>query len=114
MRVQVSIETDDSGTTLFDLYGWFRQDGELRRHAEVRLLSPRRTGGFMGAVEVIELVVGQGIAVANLAMAYATWRQGRATAGAITITVGEVSVTVKDGSEESIRRIVELLQSEND
>ncbi|MEU8784869.1 hypothetical protein [Streptomyces sp. NPDC048637] len=114
MRVQVSIETDDGGTALTDLYRWLRQDSELRRHAEVRLLPPRQTSSFMGAVEVIELVVSQGIAAANLAVAYATWRQGRAMGGAITITVGEVSVTVKDGSEESIRRIVELLQSGND
>jgi hypothetical protein len=114
MRVHVSIEADDSGPALSDLHRWFRQDGELRRHADVRLLRPRRTEGLMGAVEIIELVLGQGIAAANLALAYATWRQGRATEETVTFTVGEVSITVKDGSEESVRQILELLRSEND
>ncbi|MFD6327719.1 hypothetical protein ACFWOL_34015 [Streptomyces sp. NPDC058442] len=114
MRVQVSIETGDSGTVITDLYRWLRQDDQLRRHAEVRLLPPRQTGGFMNAVEIIELVVGQGVAVANFAVAYAVWRQGRAATEPVTITVGEASVTVTDGSEEAIRRIVDLLQSERD
>ncbi|MDQ0913521.1 hypothetical protein QFZ22_009593 [Streptomyces canus] len=111
MRVLVSIDADDGGTALTDLYRWFRQDGELRRQAQARLRPVRQTGGFIGAVEVIELVVGQGIAVANLAIAYATWRQARALQAPVTITVDGMSITVRDGSEESVRRIVELLTS---
>ncbi|WP_210590771.1 hypothetical protein [Streptomyces sp. GESEQ-35] len=114
MRVQVSIDAEDGGTALNDLYRWFRQDTDLRRHAEVRLRPLRQTGGFMGAAEVVELVIGQGIAAANLAVAYATWRQGRAVQAPVTITVGGVSVTVRDGSEESVRRIIELLRPGND
>lgn len=114
MQVQIRVAEDDGGTTLIDLYRWFRQDGDLRRHAEVRLRQPRQTGGSMGTLEVIDLVLNQGIAAANLALAYATWRTGRPASSPVTITVDGVSVTVTDGSEESVRRITELLRSEND
>ncbi|MFF5001545.1 hypothetical protein ACFY3G_01845 [Streptomyces phaeochromogenes] len=113
MQVQVKVAEDDGGATLTDLYRWFRQDSDLRRHADVRLRPPRQTGGFMGGLEVIDLVLSQGFAAANLALAYATWRAGRPAAPPVTITVDGVSVTVRDGSEESVRQIVELLRSGN-
>ncbi|MFH8828311.1 effector-associated constant component EACC1 [Streptomyces lincolnensis] len=56
-----------------------RRDDDLRRHAELRLRQTWHTGGFLGSVEVVELIVGQTIALANLAVAYATWRQSRTT-----------------------------------
>ncbi|MFF0159804.1 hypothetical protein ACFYRY_20045 [Streptomyces sp. NPDC005263] len=114
MQVQIKVVEDDGNTTLTDLYRWFRQDDDLRRHAEVRLRPPRQTGGFMGALEVIDLVLSQGFAAANLALAYAAWRAGRPAAPPVTITIDGVSVTVRDGSEESVRQIVELLRSRND
>ncbi|WP_327419623.1 effector-associated constant component EACC1 [Streptomyces sp. NBC_01233] len=114
MRVQVSIESGDSGIAVTDLYRWLRQDDQLRRDAEVRLLPPSQTNGSMNAVEIIELVIGQAVAMANFAVAYAAWRQGRRATAPVTITVGELSVTVTDGSEEAIRRIVDLLQPESD
>lgn len=114
MQVQIKVAEDDGGTALIDLYRWLRQDDDLRRHAGVRLRPPRQTGGFMGTLEVIDLVLNQGIAAANLALAYATWRAGRPASPPVTITVDGMSVTVTDGSEESVRRIVELLRSEND
>ncbi|WP_405469478.1 hypothetical protein [Streptomyces canus] len=112
MEVEVRVPADDGGVTLTDLYRWFRQDAELRRYAEVRLRPPRQTGGAMGAAEVIE-VIGQGIALASFAVSYATWRQGRANARQVQVVIivdGE-SVTLTDGSEESVRRIVELRSS---
>ncbi|MFE6098326.1 hypothetical protein ACFQ7M_41235 [Streptomyces massasporeus] len=57
MRVQLTVAADDGGETITDLYCWLRQDRELRRHAEVRLQPPRQTGGHMGALEIIELVI---------------------------------------------------------
>ncbi|WP_371578540.1 hypothetical protein [Streptomyces sp. NBC_01314] len=111
MRIEIGVPADQSGAVLLDLHRWLRQDDDVRRHAQVRLAPPAHPSGTMDAVEVIDLVLGQTFAALNLALAYATWRAARPAAPAVTVSSAGVSVTVRDGSEESIRRIVEMLDS---
>lgn len=113
MRVWISIAADDDGTALTDLHRRLTQDDDLRRHARPRLRPTRQTGGSLGSVEVVEPIIGQTIALANLAVAYATWRRSRTTRAPVTITANGISLTVHDGSEESVRQITELLRSKD-
>jgi hypothetical protein len=106
--VQVRIAVAESGqeAALIDLYRWLRRDPDVHRHTAVGLAPSAPGSGSMGAVEVIELVVGQGLTALNLALAYAAWRRTRHSAPPVTIQVNGGSVTVGDASEETVRRIV--------
>jgi hypothetical protein len=106
-----SAEQDDTGVAVADLYGWLRSDPEFRREVRALRLQSRGVPGAMGATDVIELVLGQAIAALNLAVAYATWRTARPSAPAVTITFPGGTLTVHDGSEETVRRIVEALRT---
>ncbi|MEO3977858.1 hypothetical protein [Streptomyces sp. CAU 1734] len=110
MEIRISVAAEHGTRAVADLHRWLRRDADVRRHAEIRLdaLPP---AGAMGAVEIVSLVLGQGFAALNLALAYASWRTARPAAPPVTITAGGVSVTVPDASEESVRRIVELLRT---
>lgn len=112
MRITIGpAEQDDTGVAVADFYGWLRGDMEFRREVQALSLQSRGEPGAMGATDVIELVLGQGIAALNLAVAYATWRTARPSAPAVTITFPGGTLTVQDGNEETVRRIVEALRT---
>ncbi|GCB46869.1 hypothetical protein [Streptomyces sp. NL15-2K] len=115
MRITIgSAEQDYTGMAVADLYGWLRGDMELRRKVRTLGLQSRGEAGAMGgtgASDVIELVLEHGIAALNLAVAYATWRTARPSAPAVTITFPGGALTVQDGNEETVRRIVEALRT---
>ncbi|MFB7214679.1 hypothetical protein [Streptomyces sp. NPDC056255] len=110
MQVFIEAAEQDDGGATSDLCTWLRQDSDVRQYASINLTPSAGHPGAMGAVEIINLVVGQGLTALNLALSYASWRMTRPTAPPITFTVGDTSITVSDGSEQSLRRIVELLE----
>ncbi|MGW3952408.1 effector-associated constant component EACC1 [Streptomyces sp. NPDC004752] len=111
VHAEIGAAAEDGELALLDLYRWLRQDPEARRHAEPALVPARQGAGTMGAVEVIDLVLGQGFAALNLALAYAAWRTARPAAPALTITSGDRSVTVQgDCDDDTVRRIVAALE----
>jgi hypothetical protein len=109
MHIRIETMTGDDHEAVSDLYRWLRQDADVRRHAVVELVPQQQPGGTMGAVEIINMVLGQGFTALNLALSYASWRTARPAAPPITITVTGGSITVEDASQETIRRIVEAL-----
>ncbi|GAA2612778.1 effector-associated constant component EACC1 [Streptomyces axinellae] len=93
-----------------DFCSWLRQTADIREHADISLRTASRgTSETMGTVEIIDLALGHGFAALNLALAYASWRNARPSAPTVTLTTSRGSVTVRDGSEEEIRRIVAAL-----
>ncbi|GAA4811605.1 effector-associated constant component EACC1 [Streptomyces ziwulingensis] len=101
---------DGSGLAAADLHRWLRQDPRMRQHAEVSLRSSRPDLPTMGSWDVVDVVLGQGIAALNLALSYAAWRATRPAAPAVTLTVDGRSVTVSGRCDDAaVRRIVELL-----
>ncbi|MEU6848691.1 hypothetical protein ABZ901_01965 [Actinacidiphila alni] len=116
---------EDGGAELRELCAWLRADED--GPDEVRLLPDGGDGtgadgtgadgtGAMGPAEVIDLVLTQGVALANLALVYAGWRQSRAhrpPAAGFTFTRASdgLSVTVSGevGSEEAVRRLLAVL-----
>ncbi|BCL27930.1 hypothetical protein ACFFS2_27855 [Streptomyces aurantiacus] len=110
MHVQLRAAADDGLLTTLDLYRWLRQNPDVQRHAEVTLGPAHPGGETMGAVEVVNLVLGQAFTALNLALAYATWRAARPTAAPVTITVEGRSVTVTGADEDTMALIVALLR----
>ncbi|MGW1375198.1 effector-associated constant component EACC1 [Streptomyces sp. NPDC002446] len=115
MRVEIIVDGDGAELTpatgsLASLYRWLIQDPDVAQQAEVSLgTGPARPGAMGGAFEVINAVVTHGIALGSLAVACATWRAARPSAPAVRIERDGVTVTVEDGSPETVRRIVDAL-----
>ncbi|MFI1798748.1 hypothetical protein ACH427_15550 [Streptomyces sp. NPDC020379] len=110
MRIRIDATTDEERGAVADLYEWLRQDPEVRRGATVERVRPFRSGGAMGTVEIINVILGQGFTALNLALSYASWRTARPTAPPIVINVAGRSIVAQDSSDETVRRLVEALE----
>ncbi|MFI6078978.1 hypothetical protein ACIA5C_46465 [Actinoplanes sp. NPDC051343] len=110
-RMRITIAAADDVQATLRLYRWLRDDENLAADSSVEMLDADDTPqGTMGAAEIIELVLTQGMALANLAIAYATWRQScDDDETEVTFSVDGGSITVKDGSPETIDRIIAQL-----
>ncbi|MEU5769736.1 hypothetical protein ABZ782_27850 [Streptomyces asoensis] len=106
MQVRIGIMERGQESALIDLYRWLLRDQDVQRHTTLQWVPASPHSGTMGVVDVINLVVGQGLTALNLALSYAAWRAARPAAPSITISVDGGSLTVHDASEETIRRIV--------
>ncbi|MFE6285666.1 hypothetical protein [Streptomyces sp. NPDC057877] len=127
MRIEIQVGRG-GGPATADLYRWLRRDPRVRRHAEVSLGRSRAGGAdrgastTMAAYDVVELVVGQGIAALNLALSYAAWRAARPSAPSgsrdpsapsVTFTANGRSITVRGRCDEATTRLItELLQDD--
>ncbi|GAA2073574.1 hypothetical protein GCM10009780_06860 [Actinomadura alba] len=72
----------------------------------------RRPGEMGGAFDVVNAVFADAGAVAgigSLLVAYRTWRDTRSRAPRLRIEKDGVSVTVENGSDAEIRRIIDVL-----
>ncbi|WP_141207847.1 effector-associated constant component EACC1 [Streptomyces griseorubiginosus] len=105
---------EDGQLLVDELHDWLVGDGELRRTAEI-LRVHLDTVGTMGALDVIEVVVGQGIAALNLALAYASWRSTRPAPPGVTVTFPDgATVTVTDDGPEALERVLAVLRESAD
>ena len=114
MEIHITVDAQGDDAVAHDLYYWLRQDRELRRHAEAELARASEASDRMNAGEIINMFVSNGIAAASLLVnIVVAWRAARPSPpGAVTIERDGMTVTVHDGSDETLRRVVELLASE--
>lgn len=112
MRVTVIVDGAEAGEDARHLYWWLCDADRLRYEARFELTSqdPEDDPSAMGTVlDVVGIVLASGFSAAGLAATLAMWRTGRPRAGAATLTVGTTTVTIEDGSPETIRAIVDAL-----
>ncbi|MCX4785448.1 hypothetical protein OG369_04430 [Streptomyces sp. NBC_01221] len=111
MQIKVDAEGDEAAA--HDLYYWLRQDRELRRHAKAVLTQASETSDRMNAGETINMFVSNGLAAASLLVnIVVAWRAARPSSpGTVTFDRDGTTVTVHDTSEETLRRVVDLLAS---
>ncbi len=102
---------DDAHLIVNELHDWLMGDAELRHVASVSRIR-QHAPGTMGALDVIEIVVDQGIAALNLAVAYATWRSTRRTPPGLVVTLPGGTLTVTDDSPEALERILAALRED--
>jgi hypothetical protein len=62
-----------------------------------------------GAVEVINVVLSNSIAVGSLLVAVASWRRSRPRPPSTRIEGHGISITIEDASPETVRRVVQAL-----
>ncbi|AZQ32102.1 hypothetical protein EJ357_47750 [Streptomyces cyaneochromogenes] len=108
MRVEVLI---DEERELRSLRSWLGQEPEVRRSAVVALRERSVEPGAMGGVlDVLELVTGNGWSAASFVLAVAAWRQTRSRAPQVTIRRGDVEVSICNGSEAELARVLAVLE----
>ncbi|WP_405827409.1 hypothetical protein [Streptomyces sp. NBC_01176] len=105
-------QMDDAQFIVDELHEWLMGDADLRRAARISRISSGATG-TMGVTDIVEVVVGQGIAALNLALAYATWRSTRPHPPGIVVTLPGGTLTVTDDSPEALARILAVLRDES-
>lgn len=109
--MQVWIGMDDAAASA-DLFDWLRADVGLVRSAEVR---PGPAGPEkLGALETIDVVLGQATAISSLALAVEAWRRSRSRPETIVITrVDGATLTLPSGDAGNAEVIRQFLAEED-
>lgn len=109
MRVRIGM---DDATASADLFGWLRADPDLVRGAEVR--PGPAAAGTLGALEVIDVLLGQATAISSLALAVEAWRRSRSRPETITITRADgATLTLPSGDAGNAEAIRQFLAEED-
>ncbi|MEU8993127.1 hypothetical protein AB0C98_43245 [Streptomyces sp. NPDC048558] len=110
MRVEVLIDEEHSEGELRSLRSWLGQEPAVRRSTVLALRERSAQPGAMGGVlDVLELVTGNGWSAASFVLAVAAWRQTRPRAPQVTIRRGDVEVSICNGSEDELARVLAVL-----
>lgn len=85
MRVRLRVAGDDP-ESVRSLREWLHREHAVRAHGDLRWARARSPEHMGVTVEVLSLVVGSGLAAAQLVLAVAQWRASRHPAPTVTIT----------------------------
>jgi hypothetical protein len=109
--IEVSIRIDDrDDQPTGSLYRWLALDPQVRRETTVSIApAPPGAGDMGGAIDVINVILSNSIAVGSLLVAVSSWRESRPRPPTIRIERDGVSVTIQDASPETVRNVVEAL-----
>lgn len=111
MEFSVRVVGPDDDHAVTSLYRWLVQDADVRRHATVSLPpAPRRPGDMGGGtIELIDVLLGNGIGLAGLVLAVVSWRRSRPRPPMTYIEHGDLRISVEDASPETIRALLAAL-----
>lgn len=109
IRIQEQDEHDER-EALLSLYQWLYKHDALERTTEVSLSeAPPEEGAMGGAWDVVNIVLTHATALANLALALATWRRTHPSAPPLNAQANGTAVTVHTDDPEAVRRLLEAL-----
>ncbi len=109
--IEVSIRVDEQdGQPAGSLCRWLALDPQVRRAATVSMTpAPAEAGEMGGALDVVNVVLSNSAAFGSLLVSVSSWRNSRPRPPTTRIERGGVSITLKDASPETVRRVVEAL-----
>jgi hypothetical protein len=113
MQVEIRAESDEDVPALHDFFRWLKDDQDGPEEIRLGTAAAERPGA-MGALEVIQVVLGQSTAVAGLVMQFVSWYRsrgdGRGGAGFTFVRASDgLSVTVRHATDDDVRRILAVL-----
>ncbi|WP_318654381.1 effector-associated constant component EACC1 [Streptomyces sp. WA6-1-16] len=113
MQLEVWVESD--ARELRSLQGWLRSDPDVRRTAvsDVRGSGPR-PGEMGSALDVLQLVTGNGWSAASFVLALVAWRQTRPQQPRVEIHRGDTVIVLTDCSPDEIERATRALDAAGD
>jgi hypothetical protein len=106
VRINVGDGTDPDATS--NLYRWLAADREVRENAQLSWSRTTETG-TLGALDVINVVLGNAIALGSLVVSVANWRASRARSPIVRIERDGVPLEVTGGSPEEVEKVVRAL-----
>ncbi|MGV9619036.1 effector-associated constant component EACC1 [Streptomyces tendae] len=108
--VLFEVRVDSSAGELRSLQGWLRADPETRRSVTAQVRGVVPGPGEMGtALDVLQLVTGNGWSAASFVLAVAAWRQTRPQRPRVEIRRGDTVIVLTDCSEQEIRQATRAL-----
>ncbi|MFE6886668.1 hypothetical protein [Streptomyces sp. NPDC057694] len=111
MQLDVCIDGPQQEDELRSLRDWLRREPAVRRTARVGLREAPAASGTMGStLDVLELVTGNGWSAAAFALSVVTWRRTRPRQPRVTVRRGDVEITLLEGTDEEIARLVHRLE----
>ncbi|MFI1294163.1 hypothetical protein ACH4VM_38185 [Streptomyces sp. NPDC020792] len=113
MRLEVHVEPDAGG--LRSLQSWLRSDPDVRRSVTTEMRGSVPQPGEMGtALDVLQLVTGNGWSAASFVLALVAWRQTRPQRPRVEIRRGDTAIVLTDCSPEEIERATRVLDAAAD
>ncbi|MGW0767581.1 effector-associated constant component EACC1 [Streptomyces sp. NPDC002676] len=114
MELSLTVAGDGSPDELTSLHRWLIQDPDVTHHATLELgerVTDGPTGEMSGALEVLNIVLGDAVALGNLLVAIGTWRDTRRRAPEVRIQRAgtTVTVTVSGDDPETARAVIAAL-----
>lgn len=105
--MEIDIALGEGSTDASSLRRWLMAEPELRSHAVVSVKPAAQEQGLMGgALDVVNVVLSNSIALGSLITAVAAWRGSRPRAPQITLERDGSVVTLYDSSPELVDRIL--------
>ncbi|MGN9796236.1 effector-associated constant component EACC1 [Streptomyces sp. OZ13] len=100
---------------LRSLQGWLRSDPDVRRSAAAVVRGSTPRPGEMGtALDVLQLVTGNGWSAASFVLALVAWRQTRPQRPRVEIRRGDTAIVLTDCTPEEIERATRALDAAAD
>ncbi|WP_327350133.1 hypothetical protein OG772_36315 [Streptomyces sp. NBC_01321] len=113
MRIEVHLES--GAGELRSLQGWLRSDPDVRRSAATEVQGSTPRPGEMGtALDVLQLVTGNGWSAASFVLALVAWRQTRPQQPRMEIRRRDTVIVLTDCSPEEIERATRALNAAPD
>ncbi|MGN9844239.1 effector-associated constant component EACC1 [Nonomuraea sp. H19] len=110
--IYIAMNGNEAEQEVRSLCTWLQEDDYIRRNAQVTFQASPPSQGSMGPdFETIELLVSSGFELANLALAYLSWRASRIERPPVTIRRGDIEVTLSESDPETIRKVFDALDS---
>ncbi|MFJ3790989.1 hypothetical protein [Kitasatospora sp. NPDC090091] len=114
MRLDISVTGDEDGVAVPSLYRWLTADQDLKG-CVISLGDDEPVANTMGpGLDLISVVLGNGIALGSLAISVANWRESRARLPEVRLVRGGTTVEVRDGTPQQVQRMLEALGEADD
>ncbi|MFJ9083835.1 hypothetical protein ACIRL3_15540 [Streptomyces sp. NPDC102384] len=111
MQLDVCVDGPQQEDDLRSLHDWLRREPAVRKTARLGLRDAPAASGTMGStLDVLELVTGNGWSAAAFIMSVVTWRSTRPRRPRVTVRRGDVEITVLEGTDEEVARLVRQLE----
>ncbi|MEU1401456.1 hypothetical protein ABZ471_03670 [Streptomyces sp. NPDC005728] len=105
--MEITITCGEGSADASSLHRWLMAERTLRGHAVVSVRPAVQEQGQMGgALDVVNVVLSNGIALGSLITAVLTWRSSRPRPPRLTLERDGSLVTLYDGSPELVERIL--------
>lgn len=113
--VRLEVRLESGAGELRSLQGWLRSDPDVRKSAVTEVRGSTPQPGEMGtALDVLQLVTGNGWSAASFVLALVAWRQTRPQQPRVEIRRGDTVIVLTDCTPEEIERATEALDAAPD